>query len=187
MAKTRLNDRIRQVLRNHARTLVACPIEQSAADGTYKEAATLVRKMIEARYPIRDMAVLKKYEQAHECHHIDMQLHAGGFQGWNFRHDDKAPFQPGQHGCKVHLADEAVTAAVQKSLAAEDALKEALGKKLGDYYALIAAANTFEDVCEVWPEAELVRAQCGASAVVIAVTPDVVARIRADVATRVAA
>lgn len=183
MAKTRLNERSRKILGLHARALVTAQNEKSAADMAYKEAAAGVRKMIEARYPPRDMAVLKRYEQAHECHSVSMQLHAGGFQVWHFRRDDKAPFQPG-HSCKTHLADETVTASVQKSISADSALKKVLEKKLEDYYSLIAAANTFEDVCEVWPEVEMVRSQCGASAIVVAVTSEVVERIRADVAQR---
>lgn len=185
MAKTRLNERSRKVLCAHARSLVACPAEKKAADTAYASAAVLVRKMIETRYPPKDMAILKKYDQASSCHSIKIQFDVGGYEIWSLRKDEAAPapLQPG-HYSAVHIADRATTAAIQKSMAADKALKEALENKLADYYSLIAAANAFEDVCEVWPEAEAVRSQCGASAIVVAVTPEVVARIRQDVATR---
>lgn len=187
MAKTRINERMRAVLGRLARSLVACPIEQADADAAYKIAAVLVRKIIEARYPPKHMAILKQYDQANAHHCVLMQLTPGGFQEWRFRNEDKqAPLQPGKYH-QTHIADEAVTTAVHRSITADDALKTALEKKTADYYALIAAANTFEDVCEVWPEAEAARGDCGASAIVVAVTPDVVARIRADVSARAVA
>lgn len=183
MTKTRLNQRMRDVLGAHARKLVSCPKEKAAADESYKATADAVRKLIEARFPPKDMAVLKRYDVGRADPCIRLQLTNGTFYVWQFRPECGVPVQPGQN-CKTHLADEAVTAAVQNDIKAGDDLKVALEKKLADYYSLIAAATTFEAVCEVWPEAEQVRSQCGATAIVIAVTPDVVARIRADVAGR---
>ena len=183
MAKLRLNETTRRILREHARALVSCPAEQKAADQAHAACATLVRKMIEARFPPKDMLVLKRYEVADRLQNISIQLNAGGFQCWKYKSEDQPPLQPGRHSA-TFLADKQTTTAVERTLAADAALNAALEKKLGDYYSLISSAGTFEDVCEVWPEAEGVRSRCGGSAIVIAVTPEVVARIRQDVATR---
>lgn len=184
MSKFRLNSHARDTLRALARDLVSCPAEQLLADKAHSEAATSVRKMIETRYPPKDMAVLKRYDQANADLCIRMELTPGGYHVWRFRPTEKAPLQPGPR-CQTHIADEAVTEAVQRDIKAEEAFRTAIEKKLKDYNSLISAANTFEAVCEVWPEAERARGQCGASAVVVAVTPDVVERIKADIASRV--
>lgn len=181
--KTRLHERGRNALRQLARELVACPVEQKAADAAYASASVVVRKMIETRFPPRDMAVLKKYDVARADPCIRLSLTPGGYVFWNLRSTDKIPLQPG-HNCATHIADEVVSASVNASNKAADDLKKALETKLRDYYSLITAATNFEAVLEVWPEAEAARAACGASQIAIAVTDDVVARIRADIATR---
>ena len=184
MPKVRLHQRGRDALCRLAQTLVSCPKEAAASDAAYVVAADACRKMVETRFPHKDMLVLKKYEAATPDKCLRMNLVPGGFQVWYLRDDDRHPLQPKRHGCSTYAPDEATSIAVNKAIAAEDAHKKAKEKKLEDYYALISAATTFEAVLEVWPEAEAARGECGATQLTVAITPDIVKRIRADIAAR---
>lgn len=183
MPKTRLSQGSRSVLQRHATKLVECPKEHAANETAHTAAYAAVRKMVETRYPPKDMAVLKRYGTADACLEVRIQLAAGGVTKWWFRTADKCPLSPSWTNI-LYITDEATTKVLERHQETERALKDALSKKLSDYVSLISAANTFEDVLEVWPEAEAVRSQCGASAIIVAVTPEVVARIRADVRAR---
>ncbi len=183
MPRTRLNQSGRDALGQLARKLVSCPAEQVAADDAYKATSALVRKMVEIRFPPKDMAVLKRYDVARPDGCLRMNLVPGGFQVWKLRQDDKPPLQP-TNGCHTYAPDEATSIAVTKSVMADANLAKAKEKKLADYYALIQSATSFEAVLEVWPEAEEARSSCGAAQLTVAISSDVVARIRADIATR---
>jgi hypothetical protein len=172
---------MRGVLYRHAKEIVDCPTERKAADKAYATALPLLNAAVEERYPPKDMVILKKYEAANNYTTLKVSLSTGGFTQITMREGD-GMLMPCWHGALA--ADAKMTKAIDGWLTAEDTLKKAVEKKLADYNALIQAASTFQEVVEVWPEAEAMRTRCGASAVVIAVTPEVVARIRADVAAR---
>lgn len=182
MAKLRLSRHHRNALRDLAKRLISCPFEQATVNGSYVNAARLVRKMVEAILPPADMKVLQKYEQAGVDDCIRMTLSAGGFTAFRFSEGTG----PLNIGCRVFLADEATTAAVSANAAAAEVLKQALEAKRRDYYSLIEVSRYFEDVIEVWPEAEQLDGRFQPNALVT-LTSDVVSRIRQDVASRQAA
>lgn len=188
MSKTRLNNHSRDVLNRLAERLVQVSDDELRA--SQKDGDTLVRKMVEHRYPPKDMKVLRQYEQAHEDRCIRVRLHAGGDFQWNIRKDSPSVWQPGRYSCSnMHLADESTTAAIELFRKLEADFKKRRAEKLAPYYKLINSSSTFEAVVSVWAEAEQVRAECGArsSAVVGAVTPEIIDAIHADMAERVAA
>lgn len=74
--------------------------------------------------------------------------------------------------------------AVSAWVAAKDAFGKAVTTKRSDYYTLVERARYFDEVVEVWPEAERVRTRCNAAAIVVALDENVIERIRHDVAAR---
>lgn len=184
MATLKLNQTHREWLTNLARSTVTCPAEKEAVDAAYAAAAPLVRRLVEAKYPPKDMKLLAKYEAAHADRCVRLNLTAGGVTEFNFRRDDVAiPLRPATGSCYRHIyqADDATTTAVQAYETARDAFKKAHGAKLGDYYALIRHSTKLEEVEAIWPPASGLRATLNRSVPVV-LSDDVVARIRADVA-----
>lgn len=182
MGKLRLNLSMRSALHSLAQKLVECPAEKSALASAYVTAANLVCKTVESVLPPSDMKILRKYDCAAIADCIRLQLAAGGIVRFDFN-KNTGPLSIGR---RIFLADVPTTVAYNVWDAANSAHQEALNAKLSDYHALINSCAYYEDAVAVWPEAEQLRAQFGQGAL-IAFSPDVVARIRADVATRVSA
>lgn len=183
MAKVRLTQAARTRLISLSHELVQCSAEQTAVDAAYKKAAPLVRKAVEAKYPPRDMRILVKYEKAAIDDCIKLQLTAGGVNMFCFA-EGKGPLAAETtYNGTVYQADEEMTSAFAEWKAATEALDAARSQKLGDYKALINSARTLEDVTEIWPEAEQIRSSLRSTALTV-LTPAVIERIKADVATR---
>lgn len=185
MPKTRLTAGGRMALRELAFRVVEVPIEKAAKDDAYLAAAAAVRHALIGRFPLADMAILKKYDVARHDQCIRFQLTAGGVKQFQFNPTDEPyPLIPIRgHSYRMHQADAGLTTTLERWFTAEEAYKKAINTKVADYCALIDAARNWEDVIEVWPEADSVMAAQGRQ-LTIAVTPAVIDRIRADVATR---
>lgn len=71
-------------------------------------------------------------------------------------------------------------------LSTQSALETAKDRIFADYRTLINDSRNFEDVLAVWPEVEALRGTLGVRAptAIMRLGEDVIARIRADVATR---
>jgi hypothetical protein len=183
MPKLRLTNHMRAQLKNLARDLVTAPAEEAALTDAYQAAAVLVRQTVEKALPPTDMKVLKKYD----CARIDDCIRLNRTQGGVtvFRFDGETGPLTTYQGCRTRVfnADEELTRVVNEWEAAFAQREDVIRGKLADYAALIAAASTYQDVLEVWPEAERLRSQFGAGALSV-FSADVVARIRQDVATR---
>jgi hypothetical protein len=185
MAIIRMNEQHRQFLYDLAKTTVTCAAEGKADKTAYDKAAPMVRKLVEDRYPPKDMKLLLKYEQARHDNCIRLQLTAGGVVELKFRDDDKGPLVPGQrngYGCsnRMYAADEAASTAINASILAADVYKKAMSKKLEDYKALIWTAATLDQIETVWPPAAALRERVGRSLPVV-LSDEVIARIKADV------
>lgn len=188
MAKTRLTQHHRDTLVLLAFNLVKAPAEQAALDASYEVASAAVRVLVLAKYPHKDMLILKRYDAARPdpCIYLDS---TGGRLRFEFRTAEEAPLVPSNRGCgsRSYLPEPEAAASVEAWSAAVKTLKEALDGKMADYKGLITASRTFEDVVEVWPEAEQLRTRiCGARQALSIVSDELVARIRADVQARAA-
>lgn len=183
MAKTRLNQTHRDILRGFADKAIKCPAEQKARDKAYGRAADAVRRCIEKQFPAADMLVLGRYGVAG----VDATIEGGSPEGkyvrFCFDKDDDIPTRPKltHYGTsRVSLDAKAVGLVDEYDLAAE-ALKKAREAKLTDYKALVACAKTFEDILDVWPAAMAVaeRIKRQQTALVI-LSADKIAAIRSD-------
>ena len=183
MAKRRMNAAIRDKLLGVARQSINPQTERDAVEAAYKTAEPLVRKMVQAKFPPRDMRVLKKYKAAFVDDCIKLELKAGGVEMFNFA-DDTGPWvaQKTRHG-QIYQADAETSKAVAVWVAARDAYKEESKKRLTDYRSLLYSARNIEDVLEVWPEAaEHIPSQTQ----IISLSDAVVKRIKADMKERAA-
>ena len=184
-AKTRLTKYSRAKLNGFARKLLTRPDSPELAEAR-KGTDALVRRMVETRYPPADMAVLQRYDVASEDRCIRIQLSAGGVVNYALR--PPGTVTPGQF-CRMYVADSAVTAAVARVQAMDEAVGKRLDDELNPYYVLVAHSRYFEDVVATWPEAESMRGECGAAstALVPQLSPEMLAAIQAGVAERAAA
>lgn len=177
--KTRLNSYSRDSLTMLAKSVIKCPAEETALAKAYATAAALVRATVEVALPPKDMKVLAKYERAavDDC----IRLSGPGLNFTYFRFTKGTG--PLSFGNRNFLVSEETGNAVTAWERTDEALKVATKSKLGDYEALIRNSRHFEDIVEVWPEAEKLRGDIGLNTVSV-ISLDVVDRIKADVASR---
>lgn len=179
--KTRLNSYSRDSLMALAKSVIKCPAEEISLAAAYAKAATLVRAAVEAQLPPKDMKVLLKYGKAEVDDCIKVSG-AGSYYSWF--HFEKG-LGPLSLGCRTFLVDGDTTAAVIAWEKAKESRDDAIRTKINDYQALIQASRYFEDVLEIWPEAEKLRGDIGLNTV-STISLDVLDRIKADISTRVA-
>ena len=180
--KTRLNSFSRERLHNLAKDIVACPKEKAALDKAYAAAEKVVLIAVEKRWPAADMEVLKKYD----LHRSLKAAHTSGngaYINFEFAEGTERLCAQYQSNRPVILSDKDIALVVTWEKA-KAAYNESIQKKLADYKALINGSRNFEDVLEVWPEADKVRGDIGLNAVSTELSADVVKRIKADVAAR---
>jgi hypothetical protein len=184
MAKIRLTQESRTGLVRHAEKLISCNAEKAVVEKAYKLVAPAIRKIIEAKYPSKDMLVLKKYGASHIDDCIRVNLTAGGVDEFKFD-KETGPLTACRY-CAAYQLDDAATDLFANWKLATEAHTEAVNKKLSDYRSLIRASRNWEDVIEIWPEASQIKPPSPSYALV-ALSTDAVERIKADVAERKAA
>lgn len=181
--KTRLNTRFRNMLMRHARDARPTYREDEAAQGAYAVASSLVRSCVESMFPPKDMRLLRKYQVAAPDYCIrGCDLDTSRVVQFTFRSDDEGPLTPNRYCSSRSIPFTAETvSAIDAFEKAKAVVTDIEDRRMTDYRALIYAAKTFEDVVEVWAGAEELRASiCGSRTQVVALSDDVVARIRAD-------
>lgn len=184
MASTRLTNNHREVLTRLVSQIVDCPAEIKAEEAAYAKAAPVVRKIVEAKYPAADMAVLAKYKCAQSDACIRISHPDNSVQQFTFRKGEEVNV-PDASGCysRMYQSDERQQKAIEAWVNAASALKDATKKKRDDYNAFISSATTFEQVLEIWPEAAQVADRIKVN-LPAAVNPEMLARIKADSAAR---
>ena len=187
MAVIRMNDEHRKALWKLAQEKVRCPVEAEVDKTTYKKAEKAVTAVLRAAYPAKDMKVLEKYSLAGSAREVRLQLTAGGVVEFKFRDPKTAPLIQNHlpYG-KIFATNEVQTQAVEDSIQAYDAYRQALKAKLEDYKALIWSSTNLDHIEKVWPEASELRLRIDRHLPMV-LSADVISRIKADVASRVAA
>lgn len=183
---TRLNQGHRDALMTLAHRVVDCPAEAKAEEAAYQKAAAAVRKIVEKRFVPADMAVFKKYEMTQQDTCIMLQLTAGGVERFMLRSEDGVTVPAGSCNRRIYLTDEKQTELVTTWVATANALKNAKEKKLNDYRAFIQSSTTFEQVVEIWPEANELASRIVGN-LPIAVSEETLAAITADAQRRLKA
>lgn len=185
MPKTRLNKSTRAELMDYVFKVVSCPDEESAVEAAYKAAEPLVRLAVEKTYPPKDMKVCAKYKAAQIDDCIKLKLDNDQITVFDFRADTGPMVVKPTYRGQIYEANKTVTKAVLAWEEAVHAHKEALKTKRTDYRALIQASRTFEEVVEVWSEAETLRPEiCKPSTALTILSAETISRIQADVESR---
>ena len=181
----RMNEALRERLNKEVTQLVHLPELGRAEMEAYNNAAPLVREAVEKKYPQKDMKICAKYEAASVDDCIKLQLTAGGVQEFRFIEKTGPLVVKKTYSGQVYLADDPTTTAVLDWVEAHETHDKQLRALRNDYHALIQSAKTLEEVLEIWPEVAGVELYARSNALTI-LSADVIARIRADVATRAA-
>lgn len=186
MTSYRLNPAARRALNNLVTEIVHSPETQAAVETAYRAARDRLIPIILERFPSDDMAVLRRYDCIETADYIDICLDNDN-RGWaRFAfHEGEAPTRPERGRVGLIVDFETFQLVVAWSHAC-DTHRETLSGIRGDYSALIRSAKTFEEVVEVWPEAEQCRSRIRGLPVVANINPDLIARLRADMARRAA-
>jgi len=181
MAKKRLNETHRNLLRAFAETNIKVP-EKAKMDELHRKASELVRACVIKQFPEDDMKLLAKYEcaRADEC-----------FQGADpmgqfirFEVDETTPEILVPNG-NFNSRKIKFTADARNAINAYDkakaAYEQAYKEKVNAYRSLIRSSYYYEDVLAVWPAAEALRGKiCAESTAIVAMNPEVVAFIKRD-------
>jgi hypothetical protein len=156
----RLNEKDREILKNFASNNISCEAEQANYEKAYKAAKTTVLKVVQSRFPVKDMKLLLKFEVAQPDKCICYSGYYDIDGQFRFHHDDKdIPLVPKSGGCHTRgydwsKEDREILSAYQL---ARQALEKAKNEKNNAYYRLINGSTTFNDIVAVWPAAEILR------------------------------
>jgi hypothetical protein len=188
----RLSQGDRDALYSFARKCVTETQDSTALDTAYDAAAQVVHDLLVEKYPQNDMKVLARYDAAAEDNCV--YVSNGGFGDYDqfcFRDGDKRiPLRPSARGYNRRTpfmleGAQAETYSTYKKTKA--AFEGGIKQRYADYKALIFAAKTFNEVAEIWPQAEQLRmAIVGTSSSLVVLSNDVVERIKADPAHKLA-
>lgn len=185
MVATRLLESHKDALKELARRVVDVPAEAKAEDLAYRKAAPLARKIVEATFPVSDMLVLAKYELSRPDDCIRIQHNDGSVDQFVF-HKDDAPRVADSGNCRARMfiADERASTALTAWRHAFDAKRKALSEKQANYCAFIDSARTFEQVLEIWPEAEELGPRIRKN-LPVALSESIIESIKADSVRRI--
>jgi len=187
----RLSQGDRDVLYRFALKCVKETQDTSELDAAYDAAAQVVHDALIEKYPQKDMKVLARYDAAvsDACVYVSKGYY--DYDQFCFREGDKRiPLRPTGRGCNSRNAfmleggREDIYSTYTKAKGAHDA---AVKQRYNDYKALIYAAKTFNEVVEVWPQADNLRTTIvGSHSALVVLSSEVVERIKADPAHQLA-
>lgn len=184
----RLSEDNRASLIRLARKLVRETHPSEELDAAYEGAADAIHAIVTAKYPPKDMAVLLKYDAAAPDCCIRYSTGHYDVNQFDFRADDKRiPTVPSRYCNRVpFLVEGAAVEAMRAYEAAKKAYDQGIAQRENDYRALIQNATSFNQVVDVWPEAERLRENiCGRATALSVLSEDVIERLKRDAAIRV--
>lgn len=187
MAKLRLNERHRSALLRLARIKIDQSLvsENMQVNAQHLALGVNITQMLIERYPPGDMKVLQRYDLANVDHCVNLSFPNGRVVQYTYADEDATiPLTPNRKYCQRLPVIADLELDYDRYMTAKEDFKKTVKTRMNDYDTLIRIARYYEDVLEVWSEAEEVRVQFGATAVAVAITSDVVARIRADIDAR---
>lgn len=159
MPKTRMNDSIRNRLRELVNEVVLCAAEQDEAERTTRDLLFQVITAVKKKYPPRDMKILQKYDRTNPVGILKLKLKAGGISQVNLSDVKDPPLRPNQTNVILPFDRDEQTNAYVAWEKANDKLRKALKEKRDRYYTLIRSTRYYEDVVEIWPEAAIISNQ----------------------------
>jgi hypothetical protein len=155
-------------------------------DAAYDRLATAINGIMVAKFPVKDMKVLERYDVAAPDACIYISTGGYNYDRFEFREGDKRiPVRPGRD-CNRRsplLLEGDDQDAYDSFKAAEKARNAEIAARVNDYKALIWGAKSFNEVASVWADAEALRsAIVGTGTALTVLSSDVIDRIKADAA-----
>lgn len=195
MATLRLNNTIRGELYQYAKSLIAFPEDDKAAEDAYQLAEKLAREAIVAAIPDADMVVLVKYDMMENLDRF--HFHLNGIDRWfTFRwdhigtRDENSANLPKwfiYYTRKAVMGNKELFAAIENAEHTRNQREKHRQQLESDYQHMINSSRTFEELAELWPEAEVMREKYEVRVVKNAVSclsTEALQRIKDDVAAR---
>lgn len=182
MAKTRMNNGHRTVFKEFALKKVEEAIDRKQEHKLYKQILAGSNKVIRKKYPEEHMEIIRKYNLKSDDHHIKFVFPSGRVDGFTSAELVDIPYSR-SYGSRQDVYQ--MTAEFEVMLDEYELIKkkndELLRQKQRDCNSLIEFAKYIEDVLEVIKVPPQIEAKLLAkSTALVALSPDVIARIQAD-------
>lgn len=185
MAVLRLRMCDRELLMRRAEEVVQCdPKLVGDVEDSYGAAIKAVLPIIQKKYPAKDMKVLQKYGEAKPCRRVDLADEKGNYSRLRLREEHQLLIPDRHSGCLTLLVETDVVHLANAYIAAEEHLDDDRNQRLNDYRAFIYGCRTFEQVVDVWPEAQMCFEHILKGRGGEVVSMEVIARVKADIARR---
>lgn len=193
--KTRLNASMREQLVEFAgrKTDLLFVDARAEIERLKAEAVVLADAAVTAQWSTEVLTVLDSFDCVQYSNNVPVLV------GTEFTHqspkftavlsrDFRIPRVSGRkHRSLLLPADHPLVVKHAEVQTASTRLHEARSEKLRKYKTLVAGAKTFEDVVEMWPEAEELRSRiCGPGTAIATITPAIISGIKQDMTDRVA-
>lgn len=201
MAKIRLNQGMRNELMSFAYTLIDFPEQKAAAEAQKAKVDKMAREAISHGIPPADLEVLERYGHIESKRrfyfaYYDDELESSRVTEWYFQdHDEEGnevelPKWHAGYSNKNVPGTKELYEAIDESRRLDNEHTKARSTLETDYRNLINSAYSFEELLEVWPEAEVMRAGIESRAnrkAISNLSAEAIQRIKADVTARMAA
>lgn len=173
----------RKVLQNFATSVIRSPDTEAKVNEFYELVVAAIKPEILKVYPLADMRVLEKYDCATRDYCINRKYTYNSGYDFKFRDSDvRAPLVPSNRGCFTLTYEWSKETATLVDLYNLNLTlhEKAIEKIASDYYTLIHASRTFDEVVAIWPAAERLRGQLvGVKANLPALSNEFIDRVRA--------
>lgn len=193
MAKTRMNNGHRDLLRDFAYKKIEEIVDRSRQEKLYSQLLIYTNHSIRKKYPEEHMVILRKYKLNSHDSCVKFVFPSGGvnaFQAkwhWNKPEGDNKydivdiPFRAGCSNQDVYQAPAKIEEMLDEYEKAISDSKKLIDKKKSNISSLLNFAKYIEDVLEVLKVPPQLEAKLLAkSTALVALSPDVIASIQAD-------
>lgn len=153
MARTRLNMRIRDHLYGYATKNIQTPEEDKKFREAYDACVPEVTRIVEAKFPPKDMKILKKYDFGSIDDCIKLKFPNERITVFRYEKDTGPYVAKLTYQNQVYLADDTTMKVVENWEQAKEVVETAKKKIRNAYHALIYGSVYVEDITETWPEA----------------------------------
>ena len=159
MAKTRMNQRARDILSQRAREKAKKLIDRAKYTKLRETLVKRTNELVKKRYPEADMKVLKKYELASpdRCFLVvRTDIDNQSPETFNFKEGEITELSPSNPGCRsrgAYPVTQAYLELMRSVVRQAEADQKAENLIYYDFRKLIDNVRYFEDLLEVWPEA----------------------------------
>lgn len=188
MKKTQLNKKSRELLFNLVTKKITTDKKaEEAYKAVFDEQIKIIIEEIEKKYPQDHMRILQIYD----CARVDRCLKISKLESsWDraevqIPQEMEFPLVKSRSGCSSHYISEKAYYAGVEIQRAKQTFDLAIIELREVFNKLIIGSKTFEDLCQLWPEASEVASQVvNSSALQATINPDLIKKVKANLKER---